>query len=121
MARSRYEHAPHWHCCPKCKQRYEDACAEPDVNRHCSDCRTGKGWYLLRRNREPRDCCVVHSRLITDKKELARLSLAGDANWWICTGKSGCGRSQGYDPALKIFRAPIPKEQTHDQPADRSA
>ncbi len=98
----RYEHPPHWHVCPRCKQRYEDACAEAGTNRHCIQCRTGKGWQLLRKDREPRDCCVAHSQLITDKKELARLSLAGDTSWWKC---KPCGRTQGYDPAIKIFRA----------------
>jgi len=101
MARSRYEHDPHWHCCPTCRQRYEDACGEPGVNETCKHCNTGKGWALLRQNREPRDCCVAHSKVCSDKKELARLSLKGDREWHIC---KACGRSQGYDPAIKIYR-----------------
>ena len=101
MATKRYEHDPHWHVCPKCRQRYEDACGAKEVNELCIHCRTGMGWALLRRNREPRDCCVAHSKILTDKKELARLSLAGDTSWWRCRA---CGRAQGYDPSIKVYR-----------------
>lgn len=100
MARSRYENSPHWHCCPKCRQRYEDTCGETDVNTHCSKCRGSGAWELLRVNREPKDCCVAHSRVV-DKKECTRLGLAGDGTWWAC---KVCGRSQGYDPSIKVYR-----------------
>lgn len=101
MARSKYEVDPHWHCCTRCRQRYEDTCIEGGVNKLCSHCVTGKGWALLRKNREPRDCCVAHSRVVADKKELDRLSLKGSGEWYICRA---CGRSQGYNPAIKIYR-----------------
>lgn len=84
----------HAHGCPKCKERYEDACNESAKNFICSFCENGVGWELLREARRPKDCCRAHSRL-ANKDEIKRYSLAGDAKWWICTA---CKLTQIYKP-----------------------
>lgn len=84
----------HAHGCLKCKERFEDACYEPEKNHLCSFCENGTGWELLRESRRPKDCCRAHSRL-ANKDEVKKYSLAGDARWWICTA---CKLTQIYKP-----------------------
>lgn len=82
----------HAHGCTRCRARYEDVCATPDVSAACGDCQGRRGFALLIANRLPRDCCRAHSRLAS-KDDLTTYQLSRDCTWWICTV---CARTQPH-------------------------
>ncbi len=86
----------HAHGCRKCKRRYEDNCKDPKTNGVCMSCASGQPPPLWVTNRDPRDCCRVHSRLAR-KEEYAPYLLAGSAAWFICRV---CARTFIYDPGV---------------------
>lgn len=74
----------HAHGCPKCRERFEDACSEPQSDPTCVQCRTGNiTWPQMRENRRPKDCCRYHSRLVM-KTEVKQFRLGSTCLWFIC-------------------------------------
>lgn len=85
-------HGVHAHGCTRCSGRYEDACDVPNGNGLCRSCQGFRPFELLRQNRLPRDCCFVHSRLMT-KDELKSYRLSTACTWFRCTA---CSRTFPY-------------------------
>jgi hypothetical protein len=85
----------HAHRCVDCGLRYEDPCWEPRTNGSCGctlEHHTRPVWL---RDRDPKDCCRLYSRLITDVTELEKYALAGNSDWWQC---QHCFRSHPNNP-----------------------
>lgn len=92
----------HAHGCIHCRGRYEDNCANPDGNDRCRECQGRLGWAVLALGREPRDCCVAHSRPAS-KPEQVLYRLSRGCSWWIC---GVCARTQPLNPANVYGDAP---------------
>lgn len=82
----------HAHGCTRCAGRYEDTCDQPQDNALCRTCQGFDVWQLLHDNRLPRDCCYVHSRLMT-KDERRSYRLSAGCPWFRCTA---CCRTFPY-------------------------
>lgn len=83
----------HAHGCTRCRARFEDVCGSPNTNGLCRPCQGhGLGWPLLIANRQPRDCCRLHSRLAR-KEELKTYRLSTACDWFRC---SVCARTFPY-------------------------
>lgn len=86
----------HAHGCSngRCRQRYMDACLEPNEDGLCHDCRGTASRPLWVTNSDPVDCCREHSRLAT-KDELDGYALAGACTWYRCRK---CSRTHPFNP-----------------------
>lgn len=87
----------HHHSCKGCSLRYGCACKEPQLNRHCQECRPVRPgprptWD---RSTDPAECCLDNCIQLVDTDELARYSLAGPGPWFQC---KTCKRAHGRLP-----------------------
>ena len=97
VVRVPYHHA---HGCNVCGRRFADTCARPVEARTCVTCRTGQAASREDFDREPKPCCLVHSRLVTDVDVMSKYGLAGHTPWFQCI-TPGCSRTHPFDPTTQ--------------------
>lgn len=71
-------------------------CKTPTVDHKCAFCTYGAQFDLLVNHRTPKDCCILHSRVL-EKEEYKQYKIGALKGWWVCRV---CARTQGYDPKM---------------------
>lgn len=81
----------HFHACKECRLLYQDACAKPESNAICDDCR-GLARSFWEKARDPQPCCVNNTEMVVGD-DVVTYRLAGPGPWFKC---NTCARCHGW-------------------------